>query len=103
MPTVKVIITGWLRQELTRAPLSEEILISVPKGETLSAMIRRFAAEHPNFWEAISDTMSQGVGSDVIVILNGSIVNPYDYDKLLLGEGDELGFLPMVAGGSALQ
>jgi molybdopterin converting factor small subunit len=103
MPTVKVKITGWLRETLTSSPSSPEILVSVPEGETLSAMVRRFAVENPCFWEVISDTMNQGVGRDVIVILNGSIVNPYDCDKLFLKEGDELVFLPMVAGGSGPQ
>lgn len=101
MPTVKLKATGWLRETLKigSSDSKEMIAISVPEGETLPGLVCHFAAEHGAFWRAISEEEEQGFGRDVLVILNGRIVNPYDRCEGTLKEGDEVLFLPMFAGG----
>jgi len=100
MPKVKLRVNRWLCRSLNIEPTdSSEIFISVPEGESLSEMVSRLAAEDSIFWRALLDEKSQGIGANILVILNGRIVNPYDRSETLLKEGDELTFLPAFDGG----
>lgn len=72
-----------------------EIHVSVPDGESLLGMIRRLAAESGGFWTTILGE----IGASILVVLNGSLVNPYERPEALLKEGDELLLLPMFDGG----
>ncbi len=97
---VKLKITGWLRQSLNVGPTgSEEMWISVPEGESVLGMARRLASERGGFWNAIFDEKTQAFGPSVLVVLNGSIVNPYDRTEGRLRDGDELLLLPTFDGG----
>jgi molybdopterin converting factor small subunit len=58
-------------------------------------MVRRLAVEKGGYWK----TVLEQIGASIIVVLNGSLVNPYDRPEAVLRDGDELVFLPMFDGG----
>jgi len=96
MPMVKLKVTRWMCQNLNiTLPGSGEMCVSVSDGESILGMVRRLAAENGGFWK----TILEEIGASIIVVLNGSLVNPYDRPEALLKEGDELLFLPMFDGG----
>ena len=100
MPTVKLVVTRWLRESLNLGSTDPgEIALYVPEGESILGMVRRLAAEQGGFWEKIADAEGQNIHMDVLVICNGRIVNPYDRGEATLQEGDEVMFLPAFAGG----
>lgn len=100
MPRVKLKVNRWLCQALNLEPIhSEEVSIVALEGESLPGMVCRLAGEDGLFWKTIFDEKTQGVASNVLVILNGRVVNPYDRAETVLKEGDELTFLPMFDGG----
>ncbi len=76
-------------------PDSGEICVSVPEGESILGMVGRLATEKGGLWK----TILEEIGASVIVVQNGSFVNPFDRPEALLKEGDELLFLPMFDGG----
>ena len=47
----------------------------------------------------IFDEDTQAISPNVLVVLNGCIVNPYDRAEALLKDGDEVMLLPMFDGG----
>ncbi len=100
MPQVKLKVTRWLRESLgVEATGPEEISISVPEGELILGVLRRLTAEDSVFRKIIVDNQGQEFLANVLVILNGCIVDPYDRSQSLLKEGDELMFLPTFDGG----
>jgi len=100
MPTVRLKVNRWLCQgpslELTSPGGAS---ISAPEGETILGMVRRLAAEDPGLWKAILDEKTQEIRPNVLVTLNGCLVNPYDRSEALLKEGDEVLLLPNFDGG----
>ncbi len=75
MPTVKLRITRWLCENLKIGPPgSSEIGVSVAEGASILEMVRRLAAGNGGFWV----TMLEEIGSNVIIVLNGSLADPYD-------------------------
>lgn len=96
MPMVKLKLTRWMCQNLNIAPPGAgDICVSVPEGESILGVVRCLATEQGGFW----NTILEEIGASVIVVLNGSLVNPYDRPEALLKEGDEMLFLPMFDGG----
>lgn len=100
MLQVKLKINRWLGQGLdSNSAGFEEILISVPNGESVLEMVRRLAANNEVFRKEILDKESQNIHTNIIIILNGRIINPYERSETMLKEGDEVTFLPMLHGG----
>ena len=100
MPTVKLKVNPRLCRSVNLEPTdSEGICVSVPEGDTILGMVRRLATETGEFWRSIFDEKTQEIGANVLVVLNGRIVNPYDRSEALLKEGDELMLLPTFDGG----
>jgi molybdopterin converting factor small subunit len=96
MPTVKLKLTRWLCQNLNIAPAGAgDICVSVPEGESILGVVRCVAAEKGVFWH----TILEEIGASVVVVLNGSLINPHDRPEAVLKEGDEVLFLPMFDGG----
>lgn len=100
MPQVKLKINCWLRQGLEANSAGfEEIPISAPEGESVLGLISRFASENGVFRSAIFDEKNQEILSNIVVILNGRIVNPHECYETMLKEDDVVALLPMVSGG----
>ena len=100
MPTVKLKISGWLRQNLDAELIpSEGISISVREGETLPGMARQLAAQNDVFRRILFEEKNREFGANVLVILNGVLVNPHDRSEARLKEGDEVMLLPVMDGG----
>lgn len=96
MPLVKLKLTRWVCQNLNMAPPGcGEMCVSVPDGESVLGMVRRFAAESGGFWT----TILREIGASIVVVVNGSLVNPYERPEAPLQHGDEVLFLPMFDGG----
>ena len=77
----------------------EEIAISAPDGESVLGMVRRLAVENGLFRKVIFDGENKKIQRNIVVILSGRIVNPYERSENTLEEGDEVTFLPMLYGG----
>jgi molybdopterin converting factor small subunit len=100
MPRVKLKVDRLLsRGWETDSSGFEEIPVSVSEGESVLEMVRHLSAGNRGLRGVLYDEESQGIEANVIVILNGRIVNPYECSKSTLKEGDEVTFLPMVDGG----
>ena len=100
MPAVRVKVTRWLRQTLDLAPDGlEDITVPVPEGESLLGLFRRLTAAHRDVWDVVFDEGTQTISPNILVVLNGSIVNPYDRAGARLKDGDEVMLLPMFDGG----
>ena len=96
MVTLK--IGGWLGEHLdARWTQPKGLSISVAEGETVLGMVRQLAAQSDVFRKGVLE--KEAFGADVLVILNGIYVNPYDQSETLLRDGDEVMLLPAVAGG----
>jgi molybdopterin converting factor small subunit len=62
-------------------------------------MVRRLAEENGIFRRAICDEEKKEIQTNIVVILNGRIINPYERSETTLKEGDEVTFSPMPYGG----
>ena len=98
MIQVKLKVFSWLKGKENLAGFDEEIL-SVPDGETVLDMARRLASREEVFRTTIFDPQGQRMREDIGVILNGRFVNPYERSEVMLREGDEVVFLPILHGG----
>jgi molybdopterin converting factor small subunit len=100
MPTVTLKVSGWLRQNLGMALApAEGIPVRVREGESIPGMAGQLAAQHEAFRTLLFDETNQEFGANVLVILNGSFVNPHDRSETLLKDGDEVMLLPVMDGG----
>jgi sulfur carrier protein ThiS len=96
MVTVKLKVTRWMCQNLNIVlPGPGDMCISVPEGESILGMVGRLAVEKGGFWKIILEQ----IGASIVVVRNGSLVNPHDRAEAVLKDGDELLFLPMFDGG----
>ena len=96
MVTVQLKVPRWMCQNLNIVPPgSGDMCVSVPEGESILGMVGCLAAEKGGFWK----TIFEEIGASIIVVLNGSLVNPHDRPEAVLRDGDELLFLPMFDGG----
>jgi molybdopterin converting factor small subunit len=98
MIQVKLKVFSWLKGRGNLAGFDEEIL-SVLDGETVLDMARRLASCEEVFRTAIFDPQGQRIREEIGVILNGRFVNPYERSEVILREGDEVIFLPILHGG----
>jgi molybdopterin converting factor small subunit len=100
MPTVTLKVSGWLRQSLGVVLAHREgISVSVREGESIPGMARQLATQYEIFRKLFFDEADQEFGANVLVILNGSFVNPHDRSETLLKDGDEVMLLPVMDGG----
>jgi molybdopterin converting factor small subunit len=100
MSRVKLKIDRLLSRGLEAdSPGLEEIPVSVSEGESVVDMVRRLSSEDGAFRKAIYDEEKRMIQAEIIIILNGRIVTPYECSQAALKEGDEVTFLPMVDGG----
>jgi molybdopterin converting factor small subunit len=100
MPTVRLKVSGWAHQVLdTGWAHPEGAAISVPEGKTITEMARQLAAESDVFKKVVFDNEDMEFGANVLVVLNGLIVDPNDRSGTRLKEGDEVLLLPIMDGG----
>jgi molybdopterin converting factor small subunit len=100
MPKVMLKVNRWLSQNGQADSTNfVEIPISAREGESILGIVRRLSEENDSFRRAIFDEENQQIQPNIIVVLNGRIVNPYERSESTLKEGDELTFLPMQNGG----
>jgi molybdopterin converting factor small subunit len=100
MPRVKLKVNRWLSRDGEADSTNfEKILTSAWAGKSILGMVRRLAEENDSFRRAIFDGENQQIKPNIIVVLNGRIVNPYERLESTLKEGDELTFLPVQNGG----
>ena len=100
MPKVKLKLHRWLLQSFgDETAKTEEILVNADEDTSILTLFRRLAVENGPFWKTVFDAKTQLIHPNVLVILNGRIVNPYHQCETTLKEGDELTLLPMMDGG----
>jgi len=76
-----------------------EIPVSIQEKESVLQMVSRLIKEDNIFVKAVLDEKSHRVREDILVILNGRIVNLDRLSEVIPGEDDEIIFLPFLAGG----
>jgi len=97
---VKLKVSSWLCSSLNiELTNSQETSVSVPEGETILGIVSHLANTDHILWKSIFDEKNHIIQPNVIVSLNGRIVNPYNRSEATLKEGDELMFLPVIDGG----
>jgi molybdopterin converting factor small subunit len=100
MPRVRLKVDRLLNRGLEAdSPGLEEIPVSVSDGDSVLDMVRRLTPGNSGLRAVLYDEETGGIEPNVIVILNGRIVNPYECSRATLEDGDEVTFLPMVDGG----
>ena len=100
MPQVILKVSRWLSQGSEGASTAfVEIPVATSEGESITGVVRRLAAETHAIPKVIFDEKTRGIQANVVVMLNGRIVNPHQRPELALNEGDEVTFLPMHDGG----
>jgi len=100
MPRVKLRVNYWLSEDFQDASNGvKEMSMLVPEAESIFEMICRLAEKDDIFRKAVFDEKNQMIQTNVVVILNGRIVNPYERSEATLKEGDEVTLLPMMYGG----
>ncbi len=99
MPNVHVKVNPSLPQAFGfDAPEGGDMIVSVREGQSIPETVRRLAEEKGPFWKSIFDEKNQIINPGVLIILNGRVANPYD-PQVILREGDNLTFMPMMEGG----
>lgn len=68
-------------------------------GITVDGVIRKLAAEHQAFGEAILDLESNKISEQVAVVLNNRLLEAFEGLNTRMKDGDVLMFLPVIAGG----
>ena len=100
MPKVKLRINSWLSKGVEgNASSFDEFLWPISVGESVVGLVRRFALENAVFHKAILDEKRQEIFSNIVIILNGRIVDPDTRSETTLKDGDEVTFVPMLHGG----
>ncbi len=100
MPQVILKVSRWLSQGSEGNSTDFiEVPVAASEGESITGIVRRLAAENSPFPKAIFDERTREIQANVIVMLNGRIVNPHQRPEIALKEGDEVTFLPMHDGG----
>ena len=69
------------------------------QGGWTRLLVRRLVAEDVVFHQDIFDEKNQMIETNIIVILNGRMINPYERFTTILQEGDEVTFISMLYGG----
>ncbi len=99
MPNIKVKVNPSLPQAFGFDPSEGgDRTVSVREGQSIPETVRCLAEENGLFWKSIFDEKNQIIHPGVLIILNGRVANPYD-PTVILQEGDNLTFLPMMDGG----
>ena len=98
MPTVRLEIGGLLSEQPdAMGARPGKFSVPISEGETILGMARQLAAKDDVFRKIVFN--HEEFGANVLVILNGKFVNPQNRAETLLNDGDEVMFLPVVAGG----
>jgi molybdopterin converting factor small subunit len=100
MPQVILKVSRWLSQGSEGASTDfVEIPVTTSEGESITGVVNRLAAENRDIPKAIFDEGTRAIQANVLVMVNGRIVNPHQRPEIALNEGDEVTFLPMHDGG----
>jgi hypothetical protein len=97
---LRIKIHSWLLRDFDDCSTSfKEIPVSVQRNESVLQMVSQLIKENNIFVKTVFDEKSHRFREDIIVILNGRIVNPDRLSEVIPGENDEIIFLPFLAGG----
>jgi molybdopterin converting factor small subunit len=100
MPCVRLKIHAWLIQDYESDSSSfKEISLSILEDESLYQFLSRLAAKNKAFRRAIFGEKTLMIREDILVVLNGRIVQPGEFFGKNLHENDEVIFLPLLSGG----
>ena len=77
----------------------DETPVMALEGESILELVRRLAAQDEFFRKNIYDETHQMIETNIVVVLNGSLVNPQERSSTILREGDEVRFISMFYGG----
>ncbi|MBI4537867.1 MAG: MoaD/ThiS family protein [candidate division NC10 bacterium] len=73
--------------------------VTIWEGESILDLVRRLAAEDAVFRNDIHDAKHQMIETNIVVALNGCVVNPNERSSTILRDGDEVIFISMYYGG----
>lgn len=81
------------------SPGLDTIAVPFTESENLPDVVRRVAASDPVLSNAICEDNGRVIRSGIIVAHNDLVISPGDYPSVVLQDGDEVTFLPMIDGG----
>jgi molybdopterin converting factor small subunit len=77
----------------------QETAINLRAEATLRDLVARLAGEAGGELEAVSKQVLKDSHADLIVVLNGAVVQSPDGMDMPIGDGDTVSILPLVVGG----
>ena len=71
----------------------------IEEGESLRRLLNRLAERVPQLRETIFDPLTQSISSEMALVINDRVENPFQGLETLLKDGDRILFFPYLAGG----
>ncbi|MFB3884857.1 MAG: MoaD/ThiS family protein [Thermodesulfobacteriota bacterium] len=100
MPRVRLKIPRYLEQRSeSNSTDLVETLVTTSRGESIFELIRRLSAERGLLRQDCFDEKNQMIETNILVILNGRMINPYERSRSILQDDDEITLVSMVYGG----
>jgi len=78
---------------------SKEITLSLDKDSTIKEVLKKLITIYGKDFESIILNNPETLNKYIIISLNGRDIRSLEYMNLYLHSGDELAFLPAIAGG----
>ena len=100
MAKVRLEIPAWVASTFA-VQHSDSLILEKEMAEeaTIGSLLADFAFSHPDFSKEVFNTDVGKVGDQVVVILNGSLLQCPDVTEVKLNDGDSVMLLPVFAGG----
>ncbi len=81
------------------APRLDTITVKLAGNEKLLDVVRRVAGGDAVLSNAICENSGRVIRSGIIVVHNDVVISPGEFPSVVLQDGDEVTFLPMIDGG----
>jgi molybdopterin converting factor small subunit len=99
MDSPKVKLQFWMADRLGWTQMGPMIMEEpLEEGDSLRSLLNRLAGQFSHFAEAVFDPQTQSLSSEVSILINDHVILSQGMDTKLKN-GDQILFLPILAGG----
>lgn len=81
------------------APGFHEVPVDLTETQTLPNLLRSLEIDYPQLTQAVYDGTTNTMRPGLMVVVNDRIVHPHECSQLVIRDGDEVTFFPMIDGG----